>query len=107
MVWDADNEIVKLPRGYRWGGESCDEKRDGEKTGNTLRAGWVASGDGVKIGNECGWGDKWMQTDMSRDAVIDFAADIADGLLDEIAEFLEQRAAAARAATEKLEAAKV
>lgn len=44
--------------------------------------------------------------EQKREAILDFAADIADGLLDEIAEFIEQQARKANEAAELLENSK-
>ena len=101
----AQAEGVELPRGYavidQYSNVGCFTQ--------------LRNDDGETLNSDCATaGEEYLHGDFNRtfkvvgrDGILQFAADIADGLLDEIAVFLEERAAKEVAATQQLEAVKI
>ncbi len=89
---------LQLPRGYH-----VEPLRVGERRGLFLSCGTQLVSSGVGYYPNPTGGFYIFIERTSREAALHFAADIASGLLDEIAAFLEQRAAEAASAAGTLE----
>ncbi len=110
----AQAESVELPRGYVVVDQYSNIGCFTQLRTPSMADGWEDSRRETLNSDSTAPGEKYLHGDFNktffvagRESILQFAADIADGLLDEIAEFLEKRATENEAQAVVLEGAKI